>query len=379
MYFKVDFIRRSCIVTFLAFFSLCNFWTLSRPVSAADYSRGISQILKKQLELVPDKSQSWERLVNNAPTDLFQSLTFLLENMPEADLKSLSPEYLLKNVKLAHEARNATPWAKSVPEELFLEQVLPYASINERRDEWRQDFMQKFLPMVRDLKTAEEAVAKLNIEVFKTFNVKYHATKRPKPDQSPLESIEAGYASCTGLSILLIDACRAVGIPARFVGTPSWTTVRGNHSWVEVFTDQWRFVGACEPSRLDETWFLANAAKADESNPLNRIYATSYLKTETHFPLIWNKDLRWIAAEDVTRWYTKRKTLKVSVPNSLPDQTLQIRLHGRIVAQSILDKSREFDLAGGNTYDWSLTDKSGKTVKSGKIEMPNDASGELKL
>ncbi|MEE9394119.1 MAG: hypothetical protein V3W41_16595 [Planctomycetota bacterium] len=39
----------------------------------------------------------------------------------------------------------------------------------------------------------------------------------------------AGTASCIGLSIMLIDAC-AVGVPARFVGTPLWSDGSGNHS-----------------------------------------------------------------------------------------------------------------------------------------------------
>ena len=79
-----------------------------------------------------------------------------------------------------------------------------------------------------------------------------------------------------GLSILLIDACRAVGIPARMVGTPRWTDNSGNHSWVEVWDREWSFVGACEPSKLNEGWFIGQAAKADESKPQNRIYATSF-------------------------------------------------------------------------------------------------------
>ena len=38
---------------------------------------------------------------------------------------------------------------------------------------------------------------------------------RKRNNQSPQESIEQGKATCTGLSIILVDACRAVGIPAR--------------------------------------------------------------------------------------------------------------------------------------------------------------------
>jgi hypothetical protein len=332
-----------------------------------------------QLKVAGDKSAVWMTAIEKAPQDHRAAVSFLVANMPESDLKTLSSEFILKNVQLAYDARYASPWAKSVPLELFFEQVLPYASVNEKRDDWRLDFMNRFLPMVRELKSADEAVQKLNIEVFKTLNVKYHATKRPKPDQSPYESTEAGFASCTGLSILLIDACRAVGIPARFVGTPSWTTVRGNHSWVEVFTDQWRFVGACEPSRLDETWFLDNASKANESNPMNRIYATSYRKTGANFPLIWNRELKSVPSEDVTRWYTTRRTLKISSGVESVGQTMEIRLDGRIVAQVQLKNSLKLDLAGGKTYKWILMDKQGMTQKQGDLVMPDMGLADLKL
>jgi transglutaminase-like putative cysteine protease len=93
--------------------------------------------------------------------------------------------------------------------------------------------------------------------------------------------IAAGYASCTGLSIFLVAACRAVGIPARVAGTPSWVvggrradvsaaavqqSASGspglghsfnNHNWVEVWDDgRWSFIGAAEydPAGVNRTW-----------------------------------------------------------------------------------------------------------------------------
>ena len=89
--------------------------------------------------------------------------------------------------------------------------------------------------MVKDMQSAYDAVVFLNQKIFDELGVIY-STKRPKADQSPYESINAGMASCTGLSILLIDVCRSVGIPARFVGTPSWynnsaTTLGSNLGW----------------------------------------------------------------------------------------------------------------------------------------------------
>lgn len=53
----------------------------------------------------------------------------------------------------------------------------------------------------------------------------------------PMSTIAYGYASCTGISILFCNALRAVGIPARVVGTPAWygNSTNGNHNWVEVY------------------------------------------------------------------------------------------------------------------------------------------------
>ncbi|MBI1325773.1 transglutaminase domain-containing protein [bacterium] len=365
------------------FITLFGQATVSFAVESFDYvpdayRAALSERLKPADGEAGAKRQAWADALKAQTDETRESFAFLLANMPDDDFEKLSPDFLARNVALAHEARNATPWAAAVPLELFQEQVLPYASVNERRDDWRKDFMDRFLPMVRDLKTADEVVKKLNIEVFKTFGVAYHPTKRPKPDQSPYESIEAKFASCTGLSILLIDACRAVGIPARFVGVPQWTTVKGNHSWVEVFTDQWRFVGACEPSKLDETWFIGNASKADESDPMKRIYASSFRKTGTHFPLIWNRSAQWVQAEDVTRWYTRRRAVSIEPAAQDAGNTLQIRLNGRIVAQVPMDGPAKLDLPHGEPLKWCVKARDGKILRDGEWAVPETGDAAFK-
>ena len=82
---------------------------------------------------------------------------------------------------------------------------------------------------------------------------------------APFETMVNGFASCTG-AILLVDACRSVGVPARVVAVPEWVGDHdenghpqggGNHAWVEVWSDGgWSFTGAAEPEdRLNATWF----------------------------------------------------------------------------------------------------------------------------
>ena len=259
------------------------------------------------MELAGENAQELRTALKNVSPAHADGLRYLITHMPEADLKSLDADYLLENVKWAYEARENTRWGKDIPEELFLDAVLPYASINERRDNWRKDFYDRFMPLVKDCKTAGEAAQVLNRDIWKIVDVKYHASKRPKPDQSPYESMEAKFASCSGLSVLLVDACRAVCVPARFVGTPMWSDKRGNHSWVEVWDGiDWQFTGACEYNAkgLGKTWFAGKAAKASANQWEHAIYASTWKKGSVHFPLIWDLKNRSVNAVNVTDRYT---------------------------------------------------------------------------
>lgn len=316
-------------------------------------------VVAEQLTRAGENAQALRDAIVEAPVDHREAVAFLVANMPEGDLKALGKDYLLSNVRYAYLAREATPWGPKIPLELFFEDVLPYASVNERRDDWRKDFFDRFLPIAKESPTPGEAVKRLNVEVFKTFNVAYHATRRPKPDQSPYESIKAGYASCTGLSILLIDAARAVGIPARMVGTPRWTDNSGNHSWVEVWDREWSFVGACEPSKLNEGWFIGQASKADESKPEHRIYATSFKAADTYFPMVWKRAARDVPAEDVTRRYTLRRKVTFKVDGA---GEITVRHQGRLVARDAINPSTTFELPGDSSYEVQVKKADGGEV-----------------
>ncbi len=272
---------------------------VSKALSAAGSNR---ENLLSALETLKDKER--------------EGLAFLIANMPEKDLKSLSSKLLTENVTLAYRAAEKAPWAKDISPELFLNNVLPYANLDETRDVWRKDLMDRFSAKAWECKTPGEAARLLNREVFKQLKVSYHATKRPKPNQSPAESIKSGYASCTGLSILLVDACRACGIPARIVGIPSWKDGKGdsagnhggNHNWVEVWTDgTWHHLGGGEDTEFDKAWFTSKTRgdAVDNSRPEHRIYAASFKKTGTFFPMVWSPKDQTVPAENVTGEYKK--------------------------------------------------------------------------
>ncbi len=276
---------------------------------------------------------------------------FLVENMPAGDKAALSSEFLAENLDLAFQAREEFPWAKQVPEKIFFNDVLPYAVFDETREAWRGDFLEKARPIVKDAKTATEAVQALNRGFFNLVNVHYN-TGRKAPNQSPSESMALGKATCTGLSIILVDACRAVGIPARAVGTPMWSNGRGNHTWVEIWDGGWHFTGADEYDKegLDRGWFVNDAAQAKANVAEHAIYATSWKKEGLSFPLVWAEGSKEVAAVNVTGRYAAGK---------VPGEALAV------LRPNIAVRLREGDAGGRIAAAVWLTTPSGRKLMEG--------------
>ena len=258
------------------------------------------------------RGEELRKLVAETPEAEQRDMAYLIVNMPAHDREAMNLELLKENVTYANIARNRYAWAQSLPEEVYLCDVLPYAVVDEVRDSWRKDMYELFAPAVDTCKTMYDAICAVNANIPALTGVHYN-TKREKTNQSPSESMRQGMASCTGLSILLVDAYRAVGIPARFAGTASWHDNRGNHSWTEVWLDgEWRVTEYYFPSQLDHLWFMADASKANAEDRTYAIYATRFAGGDDWFPMVWAGEEeaatidelpKWVGAENVTQHY----------------------------------------------------------------------------
>lgn len=271
-------------------------WRADLDTAIASSERG--EELKAALETM-DKSQR-------------KDMAYLIINMPDFDRNGIDLELLKENVEYANIAREQFAWAQQLPEEVYLCDVLPYAVVDEVRDSWRKELYDIFAPEVEGCATMYDAVCAVNANIPRLTGVDYN-TLREKTNQSPSESMRQGMASCTGLSILLVDAYRAVGIPARFVGTASWHDNRGNHSWTEVWLDgEWRVTEYYFPSQLDHLWFMPDASKAKADDRTYAIYATRFAGGNDWFPMVWADEdedgpieelPKWVGAENVTQHY----------------------------------------------------------------------------
>lgn len=342
----------------------------TEPMTIAFTSRD----LNKALEEAGSNKPQMEAALKAVKPEQRKAMEFLIINMPVSDLKTLTKDYLVENVEFAYKARKEMKWGKDIPEDLFINYVVPYANITERRDNWRKDFYNRFKDVVKDCKTMEEAVLKLNKDVFEILNVKYHATLRKKPNQSPYESIEAGYASCSGLSVLITDVCRALCIPSRLAGVLTWANKPENHIWSEVWTHEWRYIGAGEPNDLDVAWFSEISTKIDPNNPEYGVYALSFQRTNLCYPPAWRYARSQVFAENITPFYTSRRNVKLSLAKEggkACKAKVTLKLDGKIVAEKVVDGSGSFIIPGGKSYDAEITETKGSKTVTKKIEVPD--------
>lgn len=291
---------RSLIVVFALGMSLSAF-------AGGKYSgvpKKYHDLIDQTMLTAGDNAKELKKALKSVPKEQREGMAFLISYMPERDAKTLTADFLKEHVQYAYKAKEEFPWAKEVPNEIFLNDVVAYVNLNENRESWRKDFYERFKKYVANCKTMREAIDSVNKNIRDEVVVDYN-TKREKADQAPYESMRQHMASCSGLSILLTDAFRAVGIPSRVAGTPNWYDERGNHNWSEVWVDgNWHFTEYYPSEDLDKSWFMPDAGKAVKEDVMKAIYAASFKPADTYFPLVWDWNIRYVHAENVTDRYT---------------------------------------------------------------------------
>lgn len=239
-------------------------------------------------------------------------------------------------IQLALDAKIQYAWTDELPKYIFFNYVLNYANFNEARNNWRPLLVERMKFNESDLWKSGSAdltstVTWVNTNLWSLLGQNgspIHFSSGQTPlIFDPMSVIAYGYASCTGTSILFSNALRAVGIPARVVGTPAWygNYSQGNHNWVEVYvggstgddvgnSPSWKFL---EPSpalpNVDtlekdpcSRWFCGPSRY-----PASKVYAARMSKRcscdpdpPVSVPLAWELDCHDVPGIDRTQYYT---------------------------------------------------------------------------
>ena len=247
-------------------------------------------------------------------------------------------------IKNALQAKVLYPYTDELPRSIWQEYVLNYAHLNEGRSNWRPYLFNQLSPLLLRAPSPRH----LNISsVVHTINRNMWKVLSPSQSDSivfvagstplifdPMSVLVFGYASCTGLAILLASALRSVGVPCRVAGTPAWYNhhaARGNHDWVEVWKEnQWYFLEPTVPASgsigssdddddnvddLDrdpcQRWFCNSHFQYGHGPNQTRVYAARLETTEKNdddgdavfFRLAWEWGNHAIPADDRTAYY----------------------------------------------------------------------------
>lgn len=263
-----------------------------------------------------------------------KSLEFLIQHMPEYDLTAYGGDFLgpwaLERVKKRLERFPHIPWR------IFVEYVLPYASLSEPRD-LTLEFVQLFTAHVSQFVTPHANLTALalllNIKAFAYTDPPIKFVGAP-PNQvnaySAMEVVRAKNSSCTGESVFLTLGLRLAGIPARVAGVPHWKRGQvkcpvwdsgacGNHNWVEVYVGngRWAFIDQnTDTPRLDQAWFFPELTNELDGSYFHAVYAARWNQHTTNitFPLVFDPGYQEVPAIERTSWYHNKASLKWRIP-----------------------------------------------------------------
>jgi hypothetical protein len=254
----------------------------------------------------------------------------------------LSDGIVNQTVHLALQTKMEYAWADIVPRQIFMEYILSFCCTNEARTNWRPLFttvVKRIIDANMNVEQkgndqgVEDVVTSISKNLWSALSsdptkpIHFVAGQTPLIFD-PMSVIAYGFASCTGMSIVLVFALRAAGIPARLVGTPAWNgdVDKGNHNWVEVWTPtsccdggeeaaaregenvrgEWRILEG-DGDSLDkdpcERWFC-NAGRFDGDT---QVYAARLDRSlaDCSYPLAWDAQNWDVPGEDRTSYYTE--------------------------------------------------------------------------
>ena len=143
-----------------------------------------------------ERGEALRALMDETPEAEREAMAHLLINMPDFDREGMDLALLKENVEYATLARQKYSWAKALPNDVYLNDVLPYYVVDEVRDPWRKELHELFAPAVDTCTTMYEAICAVNANIPRLTGVDYN-TKREKTNQSPRESMRQGLSTLT--------------------------------------------------------------------------------------------------------------------------------------------------------------------------------------
>lgn len=275
------------------------------------------------------------------------------------DIRTISAEFLIRNIEQAFDLWRNKPWAKHLNFDEFCEYLLPYKCADmQPLTDWRTELAGKYngelgrhpSELWRD--NPRIAAYDVNKELYKIKH-SYTADANPCPifRATTITSLPKG--TCTETSIATALIMRSKGIPVSIDFTPNWPTRPRSHYWMTVVNH-----------RHQDELFTGYAPEGNESyfadRPLCKVFRMTY-RPNPEVQRILAKDgwiprsLPCLFARDITEKYTKADTIECPMYD-LPEA-------GRTVYLAVFDNQDWVPVCWGRRHrDKARFEKVGRNI-----------------
>lgn len=197
------------------------------------------RLLSTRLTISPAAEVRWIH-------DVFGNSIAVASFKDSADVLSLVSEIVVETYAMQEPEFRLEPWARTVPFSYAKDEIPDLARTIERHYPDPDGLVQAWVRTV-----IREAGAEQTNEILNAINQAIKArfvysTRVAMGVQSPVETLELGSGSCRDYALLMMEACRNLGLAARFVtgylydpaldgASESMVGAGATHAWVQVY------------------------------------------------------------------------------------------------------------------------------------------------
>jgi len=175
----------------------------------------------------PDYKIAYEYLFK-----LKDSINLKSKKVTTSDVTAITPELLIKNIDDAYFKWKNKPWSKKYSFEVFCEYILPYRSLIEPIEDWREDY-EILATRVKYKLDDETDPTEVCTQIINNLNDFTFVNKRPDPIPilSPKQMLYRKQGSCPDLANFSLYVSRSVGVAVTFDFTPHYAASSNKHFW----------------------------------------------------------------------------------------------------------------------------------------------------
>lgn len=270
------------------------------------------------------------------------------------DIEVVTSNLLIKNIDLAFDAWKNNPWSKSYNFNTFCNYILPYRSLVEPLEDWRQEYQLQVTNTIQAVADIDKpaAVATSAIQTLKNYNF-VQSRPDPIPFLSPKQLLFRREGACPDLANLTLLACRSIGLAVTFDFTPFNGASSNRHFWNTIITEKGEhipFDGNCfnNPSGLPYA-YKATAKR------LAKVFRKTYAIQPAALATIHN-------AAEIPEGFLKEKNIFDVTNEYVPTATINYPIEK--TTKATIGFLNVFNVTKWQTIDWGVR-------KNNSIEFKN--------